>query len=131
MILLLHAIVPHHHHSEKPICFEELTHQIPDNHNDCCNHNGDNNNHNFDENNCIIDDLFTPKNDNEIESYVRMSLQEIFVNLDLFVNTLTYDFILDNEGKIFRRNNLTFNYKNPLAISNVGLRAPPMSIRNA
>ncbi len=131
MIIVLHAIIPHHHHPNQPVCFHQLNHNDCNNHDNCCDFDdNENHHHDFDKNNCIIDDLFAPKNDNEIESYVRLSVQEIFVDIDLFF-TLTYDFLLNDEAKIFRRNNLTFNYKNPLAINNVGLRAPPMLIHNA
>ncbi len=130
MIILLHAIIPHHHHHDKPVCFHQLNHNLCDNHDNCCDFDDNKNHHDFDKYNCIIDDLFAPKNDNEIETYVRMSLQDILVNLDLFFS-LACAFILDDEGEIFRRINLTFNYKNPLAISNVGLRAPPRLMHNA
>ena len=131
MIILLHAIIPHHHHPDKPICFHQINHHNCDNHENCCDFgNEENHHHDFDKGKCIIDELFAPKNDHEIETYVRLSVQDILVNLDLFFS-LACDFILDDEGEIFRRNNLTFNYKNPLAISNVGLRAPPRLMHNS
>ena len=128
MIILLHAIIPHHHHHDKPICFHQLNHNDCDNHENCCDFGDEeNHHHDFDKNKCIIDDLFAPKKETLSQT---LTLTQT-LTFDLFVNTLILDFILDDEVRIFRQNNLTFNYKNPLAISNVGLRAPPMSIRNA
>ena len=36
MIILLHAIIPHHHHPDKPICIHQLNHNDCDNHENCC-----------------------------------------------------------------------------------------------
>ena len=128
MIILLHAIIPHHHHPDKPICFHQLNHHDCDNYENCCDFSDEeNHHHDFDKGKCIIDDLFAPKNETLT---LTLTLTQI-LTFDLFINTFIYNFSLDDEVRIFRRNNLTFNYKNPLAISNVGLRAPPMSIRNA
>lgn len=128
MIILLHAIIPHHHHHDKPICFHQLNHNDCDNHENCCDFGDEeNHHHDFDKGKCIIDDLFAPKKETLSQT---LTLTQT-LTFDLFVNILILDFILDDEGKIFRQNNLTFNYKNPLAISNVGLRAPPMLIHNA
>ena len=128
MIILLHAVVPHHHHSDKPVCFQELFHQFSDNNHNCCetNNSHDNHNHDFDKGNCIIDDYFTPKddNDNEIKTYVRMSLQENHFDLNFITEVI--DSFLKENGNVFRRSNLTIIYKDPLAISNIGLRAPPV-----
>ena len=129
MIILLHAVIPHHHHSDKPVCFQELFHQFSDNHHDCCEtNNHDNHNHDFNEGKCIIDDYFTPKDDNEIKTYNnktygRMSLHENPFDFNFITEVL--DSFLKDEGKEFRRSDKTIIYKNPLAINNIGLRAPP------
>ena len=126
MIILLHAIIPHHHHPNKPICIHQLNHNDCDNHENCCDFSDEeNHNHDFDKDKCIIDDLFAPKK--ETLSQTLTLTQTLTPTFDLFVITLIFDIIHDDEGEIFRRNNLTFNYKNPLALTNVGLRAPPMS----
>ena len=123
MIILLHAIIPHHHHPNKPICIHQLNHNDCDNHENCCDFGDEeNHHHDFDKDKCIIDDLFAPKNETLT---LTLTLTQI-LTFDLFINTFIYNFSLDDEVRIFRRNNLTFNYKNPLATSNVGLRAPPM-----
>ena len=125
MIILLHAIIPHHHHPNKPICIHQLNHNDCDNHDNCCDFGDEeNHHHDFDIGKCIIDDLFAPKKETLTQTLTLA--QTLTPTFDLFVITLIFDFIPNDEGKIFRRNNLTFNYKNPLAISNVGLRAPPM-----
>ena len=128
MIILLHAIIPHHHHPDKPICIHQINHNDCDNHDNCCDFGDEeNHHHDFDKDKCIIDDLFAPKNKTLT---LTLTLTQT-LTFDLFINTFIYNFSLDDEGKIFRRNNLTFNYKNPLAISNVGLRAPPMLMHNS
>ena len=126
MIILLHAVIPHHHHSDKPVCFQELFHQFSSHHN-CCETNGhDNHNHDFNEGKCIIDDYFAPKddNDNEIETYGRMSLQENLFDLNFITEVI--DSFLKENGNVFRRNNQAIIYKDPLATNNIGLRAPPI-----
>ncbi len=130
MIILLHAIIPHHHHPNKPICIHQLNHNDCDNHENCCDFGDEeNHHHDFDKDNCIIDKLFAPKK--ETLTHTLTLTQTLTPTFDLFVITLIFDIIHDDEGKIFRRNNLTFNYKNPLAISNVGLRAPPRLMHNS
>ena len=127
MIILLHAVIPHHHHSDKPVCFQELFHQIYDNHHNCCETNGHNNhNHDFNEGRCIIDDYFTPKddNDNEIETYGRMSLQENPFDFNFITEVI--DSFLKDKVTEFRRSDQTIIYKDPLATNNIGLRAPPI-----
>lgn len=132
MIITLHAIIPHHHHPDKPICMHLLNHQDCNKHDNCCDFDGhENHHHDFDKNNCIIDDLFAPKDENLTLTQTLTLTQMQTLTFDLFINTLIYDFILKEKEKIFRRNNPIFNYKNPLAIANIGLRAPPMLIHNA
>ena len=126
MIILLHAVIPHHHHSDKPVCFHELFHQFSHNHHNCCETDGhENHNHDFDKGNCIIDDYFTPKddNDNDIKTYVRMSLHEN--HFDLYFITEVINSSHKENGNVFRRSNQTIIYKNPLATNNFALRAPP------
>lgn len=127
MIILLHAIIPHHHHPDKPVCIEQLNHQECNNHKHCCDFGEhENHHHDFDKNNCIIDNLFAPK-DNYETIAMTMTMANDIPNIDLVFCTLMSlsDIVLKEKGKTFRRDNLAFTYKNPLAISNLGLRAPP------
>ena len=121
MIILLHAIIPHHHHSNKPVCINQLEHKDCNNHNNCCDFGGHKDNHDFDKGNCIIDDYFTPKESLTLTQTLTLT----FIDFDLFNITTISDFILKDKGTEFRRNDLTIIYKNPLAINNIGLRAPP------
>lgn len=125
MIILLHAIIPHHHHSDKPVCFHELFHQFSHNHHNCCETDGhENHNHDFDKGNCIIDDYFAPKDDYETIA-MTMAMANDVIFLDFIFNILPTDFILNENGNIFRRSDQTIIYKNPLATNNFALRAPP------
>lgn len=125
MIVLLHATIPHHHHSDKPICINILNHHDCDNHKKCCDSSNEDNNHDFDKGNCIIDDFFTPKDDNDFRTYVRMSSHEINLDLDFILNNIMSDIILKDKGMTFRWNDKASIYKEPLALNNIGLRAPP------
>lgn len=132
MILLLHAMIPHHHHPGKPVCIESMSHQDCDNHTTCCDFGAPkNNHHDFDKGNCIIDDLFAPK-DNYEAIAMTMAMANDTPNLDLVFCTLMSlsDDTFMEKGKDFRRSELDIIYKNPSAISNVGLRAPPVAIDN-
>lgn len=125
MIILLHAVVPHHHHSDKPVCFQELFHQLSNRHHNCCKANGhDNHNHDFEKGNCIIDDYFAPKDDNEtIAMTIAMANDVEF--LDFIFNILPTDFILKENSNVIQQSNQTIIYKDPLATNILGLRAPP------
>lgn len=122
MILLLHAIVPHHHHPDKPICINGLNHNKCNNHNSCCDFQS-HKDHNHDESHCIIDDYFAPKDNNEI--IFSLDSEDLLSHYNIIFNSLTTDLILKEEGKEIRRAERTFIYRDPLAISNIGLRAPP------
>ena len=68
MILILHAIIPHHNHPDKPICINSLNHNDCHNHTHCCDFGQhDNHNHDYDKSHCIIDDYFAPKDNNEFQ----------------------------------------------------------------
>lgn len=126
MIILIHAVVPHHHHYDKPVCFQELFHQFSHNHHNCCETNShDNHNHDFDKGNCIIDDYFTPKDDNEFKApTLTQTLTQTYYYL--IFNTLISDLLVDENSKVPRQTNQTLIYKDPLATNNFALRAPPM-----
>ena len=113
MIILVHAVIPHHHHQDKPICVNELEQQDCEKHNKCCDFGGQDDKHDFDKGNCIIDDYFTPK-----ES-LKLTLNHAFTyNHVVFVLpdiTSVSDLILKEKGNIFRRTELALIYKNPLA----------------
>ena len=126
MIILVHAVIPHHHHQDKPICVNELEQQDCEKHSKCCDFGSQDDKHDFDKGNCIIDDYFTPK-----ES-LKLTLNHAFTyNHVVFVLpdiTSVSDLILKEKGNIFRRTELALIYKNPLATNNIGLRAPPIQL---
>ena len=71
MIILLHAIIPHHHHPNKPICIHQLNHNDSDNHENCCDFGDEeNHHHDFDKGKCIIDDLFAPKKETLTQTFL-------------------------------------------------------------
>ena len=130
MILILHAIIPHHNHPDKPICINSLNHNDCHNHTHCCDFGQhDNHNHDYDKSHCIIDDYFAPKDNNEFQ--ISLDSECLFTHFSLFFDSFSSDLILEDEGIDFRRPELTLIYKNPLAISNIGLRAPPRLMHNS
>ena len=83
MIILLHAVIPHHrhYHQGKPICFNQLEEQDCEKHDKCCDFGGQDDNHDFDKGNCIIDDFFTPKDDLEVKIFLdSTSLPNYYLN---------------------------------------------------
>lgn len=123
MIILLHAVIPHHHHQDKPICINQLEQENCNKHDKCCDFGGHDDNHDFDKGNCIIDDYFTPKESFNIT--INQFITYNYADLILPNNTSISDLILKEKGDIFRRNEISIFYKKPLASNNIGLRAPP------
>ena len=122
MILLLHAVVPHHHHPDKPICINGLNHSHCNNHKSISDFEG-NENHNHDESDCIIDDYFAPKDNSDIN--ISLNSDDLMSYYNVIFNSLVTDLILKEEGKDIRQPEQTFIYRDPFATSNIGLRAPP------
>ena len=126
MIILLHAIIPHHHHQDKPVCVNELEQQDCKKHNKCCDFDGQDDNHDFDKGNCIIDDYFTPKESLKLTPNKALTYKHVaFILSDI---TAVSDLILKEKGNIFRRSDQALIYKSPLANNNIGLRAPPIQL---
>ena len=126
MIILLHAIIPHHHHQDKPVCVNELEQQDCKKHNKCCDFDGQDDNHDFDKGNCIIDDYFTPKESLKLTPNKALTYKHVaFILPDI---TAVSDLILKEKGNIFRRSDQALIYKSPLANNNIGLRAPPIQL---
>ena len=123
MIILLHAVIPHHHHQGKPICVNELEQQDCKKHNKCCDFDGQDDNHDFDKGNCIIDDYFTPKKHLEFKIFLdSTSLPNYYLNSLVKISLKN---IIITKGNDFRRDFISFIYHNPHVNSIFGLRAPP------
>ena len=123
MIILLHAVIPHHHHQGKPVCVNELEQQDCEKHNKCCDFGGQDDNHDFDKGNCIIDDYFTPKKHLEFKIFLdSTSLPNYYLNSLVKISLKN---IIINKGNDFRRDFISFIYHNPHVNSIFGLRAPP------
>ena len=125
MILLLHAVVPHHHHNNT-VCLSELSHNRCDEH---CGESHDNSahheNNDCEESDCIIDDLFTAKDNHEVKTYLDVNVLFSDYNV-ISLAKITLENILKNKGIDFRRNFVHLIYHNPHVNSIFGLRAPPI-----
>ena len=125
MILLLHAAVPHHHHNNT-VCLSKLSHKNCDEH---CSESHDNSAHHNDndceESDCIIDDLFTAKDNHEVKIYLDVNVLFSDYNI-ISLAKITLENILKNKGIDFRRGFIPLIYHNPHVSSIFGLRAPPV-----
>ena len=128
MILMLHAVIPHHHHSDKIVCFSLFNHNECKDVHTCCDSQGAANHSNNNENNdshCIIDDFFSTKENHEVKTYLENNSS--FFNIYI-VSTIkiSIENILKNKGIEFRREFISLIYHNPHVNSIFGLRAPPV-----
>ena len=124
MVLLLHAAVPHHHHNNT-VCLSKLSH------NNCNEHCGESHNesdcdtsNNCEESDCIIDDLFTPKDNHEVKIYLDVNILFSYYNIISSVRNSLENIL--KKGVEFRRNFVHLIYHNPHVSSIFGLRAPPV-----
>ena len=128
MILLFHAIIPHHHHSDKIVCFSMFNHDECNDIHTCCDSQGDANHTNdndSDKAHCIIDDFFSPKNNHEVKLHINVNVSYFNVYfISLVKNSI--ENILTNKGIGLRRGFISFIYINPHVSSIFGLRAPPV-----
>lgn len=128
MVLLLHAVVPHHHHNNE-VCLSKLRHNETGNiEQSCCNsHDTPNHNNTNDcnESDCIIDDLFTAKDNHEVKIYLDANV--LFNYNIISLVKISLENILKNKGIDFRREFIPLIYHNPHISSIFGLRAPPFN----
>ena len=127
-ILLAHAIIPHHSHYNRPVCFygafniehcDHYDHYIDHQSHECCGHH-----HGVDHGLCVISDFFSPRQVQELD---------IHLDIDLF-SFISTDFIfIDNSivpteltGLPFRQRPFIFTYHDASLIYFSGLRAPPV-----
>ena len=125
MIILIHAVVPHHHHNNTTtLCLSQLSHSTCENTDSCTsNHNHDSNN-DCNESDCTIDDLYAPKDNHEIKTYLDINTLISGWYIISFFDFSLND-ILKNKGIDFRREFLPLIFKNPHVDAIFGLRAPP------
>ncbi len=126
MVLLLHAAVPHHHHNNT-VCLSKLNKEHKETHSCCASHGTPNHNNTNDcnESDCIIDDLFTPKDNHEVKVYLDVNVLFSDYNVISLVK-ISLENILKNKGIDFRREFIPLIYHNPHVSSIFGLRAPPV-----
>lgn len=127
MVLLLHAVVPHHHHNNT-VCLSKLSHKECHDENPCCHtHSDANHDHSNDceESDCIIDDLFTAKDNQEVKVYLDVNVLFSDYNIISLIK-IHLENILKNKGIDFRREFFALIYHNPHVSSIFGLRAPPV-----
>ena len=126
MILLLHAVVPHHHHNNE-VCLSKLSHKEHHDSSKCCSSQDTENHSNTndcEESDCIIDDLFTPKDNHEVKQYLDTNVLFFSYYLIHFVKN-SIENILSKKTE-FRREFVHLIYHNPHINSIFGLRAPPV-----
>lgn len=120
-ILLLHAIIPHHHHIDKLVCFSQLEYNDCEEHNACCNSGTHSDNHDFDKGSCIIDDYFTPKDNQNVDSAKEIETNSL--ECDFFWASLT---AVHNKTEVdVEWYDKTIIDKSLILIADIGLRAPP------
>ena len=125
MVLLLHAVVPHHHHNNT-VCLSKLSHKECHDENLCTHsHNDTDHSNDCEESDCIIDDLFTAKDNHEVKVYLDVNVLFSDYNLISLVKK-SLENILKNKGIGFRREFTPLIYHNPHVSSIFGLRAPPV-----
>ena len=125
MVLLLHAVVPHHHHNNT-VCLSKLSHKECHDENLCTHsHNDADHSNDCEESDCIIDDLFTAKDNHEVKVYLDVNVLFSDYNLISLVKK-SIENILKNKGIDFRREFIPLIYHNPHVSSIFGLRAPPI-----
>ena len=126
MVLLLHAVVPHHHHNNT-VCLSKLSHKECHDENSCTHsHNDTDHSNDCEESDCIIDDLFTAKDNQEVKVYLDVNILFSDYNLISLVKK-SIENILKNKGNDFRREIVALIFQNPHVNSIFGLRAPPVS----
>ena len=125
MVLLLHAVVPHHHHNNE-VCLSKLSKDHNETHSCCTSHGttNHNNTNNCNESDCIIDDLFTPKDNHEVKIYLDVNVLFSYYNIISSVRNSLENIL--KKGVEFRRNFVHLIYHNPHVNSIFGLRAPPI-----
>ena len=125
MVLLLHAVVPHHHHNNT-VCLSKLSYKECHDENSCTHsHNDTDHSNGCEESDCIIDDLFTAKDNQEVKVYLDVNVLFSDYNLISLVKK-SLENILKNKGIDFRREFIPLIYHNPHVSSIFGLRAPPV-----
>ncbi len=125
MVLLLHAVVPHHHHNNT-VCLSKLSHKECHDENSCTHsHNATDHSNDCEESDCIIDDLFTAKDNQEVKVYLDVNVLFSDYNIISLIK-IHLENILKNKGIDFRREFIPLIYHNPHVSSIFGLRAPPV-----
>ena len=125
MVLMLHTIVPHHHHNNTTtLCLSQLSHNECEDNNICTSEHDHESDNDCDESNCTIDDLYTPKDNQEtkVNTYINLSLFDCYL---ISIHKFSLNNILKNKGVKLRRVLAPLIYHNPHVNSIFGLRAPP------
>jgi hypothetical protein len=128
-MLLAHAVVPHHCYENSRICFDDCHRNDAK---DADNHEYNNSQqHQHDENalsdSCMIDDNYTPANNN-IKKACRLHHHcdcgnDLYTLLSNHVNI--HDCTADETGLPFRQNPSTLLFYSEFISQSIGLRAPP------
>lgn len=125
MVLMLHTIVPHHHHNNTTtLCLQQLSHNACNDSDDCTSHH--NHDDDCEDSDCGIDDLYAPKDNHEIKTYLDINTLISGWYIISFFDFSLND-ILKNKGIDFRREFLPLIFKNPHVDAIFGLRAPPLN----
>ncbi len=135
--VLIHAILPHHHHNEIP-CFDpkafyasvsEDDHCCPEN-NTCCSNSCHEGHHHSgeDEKSCVLDQLIIVSCSDQEKSVIP-SVQDQF-RLQIFFQMLcpdwiSFDFLPPKQLGFLKQIPYLINFQTVLASSIRGLRAPP------
>ena len=127
MIISFHAIIPHHHHNNTTtLCLSQLSRNTCEDTEACTSNHNHNHDNDCDDSDCTIDDLYAPKDNHEIKTYLDINtLISGWYIISLFDFSLND--ILKNKGSDFRREFLPLIFHNPHVGAIFGLRAPPLN----
>lgn len=122
LLLLVHTVVPHHHHLGVPhfVLFETHFHDSKDN--DCCCKHGDGKTCVFEQN---IDAIYEQSDENCSCASCVLHHPEMFLQIAVYA-VFIYDFSLVRKTVTFLEPPYLISYYCDYAGSGLGLRAPPV-----
>ncbi|WP_313380484.1 DUF6769 family protein [Proteiniphilum saccharofermentans] len=134
MIVLVHAVIPHHHHNQLPVSFDIVQHEHGDATHEHFPHNHDtqhpvphgDNSHGhkvFEE--CILNQAYLKiGNDKQVAQLHNLDFTLLSCLLTPFSDSLTA--VAGLEGLPFRQNPYLLSYHTEFISQSLGLRAPPV-----
>ena len=126
IVLLVHAIVPHHRHEKTGVCFD-ISHHNSCNETHHCNSEPHEHENNPISNKCFIDNVFPPEQNNiKIACHVHKKCDCVKLLLyTLIPNNLNIRDIVNDNTVFFRQNPCVLIFHTEFISHSTGFRAPP------